>query len=163
MRAVIVIFAILLTGQVRAAGPEVSCGDEATPRGRASCLRLEADQRLLEMETRLTNIAASLQGAAGGEIAAFEGGLMQNQADWRRGMERACREAGRGLGRQTCRVERTRAREAALTETLAEAFAPLGGVPGQSPFATDGVEVFVPLDPTGRPKPFIRFDTPLIP
>lgn len=152
------LFAAPLSGQ-----PIDACAIEATARGRASCLELEADRRLLDIETRLANVAASLQGARAAAIVGFEGGLMSNQDAWRRKAERTCRRAANRVDRQSCRIEQIAAREATLERTLTEAFAPVGGLPGQTGFGTDGVEIFVPLDPTGEPRPFIRFDTLLTP
>lgn len=154
---------LLAAGPLWAGEEAAICAEEATRPGRAACLGLVADRGLLAMETYLAGIAPALQGAEAVEIVGFERGLMASQADWRRKAERVCRRQPAGVARQSCRVSQVLAREAALAEVLERAFAPLGGVPGGLPFATDGVEIFVPLDGTGRPRPFLRLEAPLTP
>lgn len=139
------------------------CAIEVTESGRAACLRLEADTRLAALDTRLATVASSLQGARAAAIVGFEGGLMANQKSWRRKAENTCRRETSRVNRQLCRLRQISAREITLERTLEEAFAPVGGLDRPLGLGTDGVEIFVPLDPTGRPRPFITFDTPLTP
>lgn len=154
---------LLAAGPLWAGEGAVLCAEEATGPGRAACLGLVADQGVMAMETYLAGITTSIQGARPAQITGFERGLTASQADWRRKAERECRRQPVGVARQSCRVAEVRAREVALVEIVGRAFAPLGGVPGGVPFATDGVEILVPLDGRGTPRPFLRLGTPLTP
>lgn len=162
MSRLLILFALLAATSLGAQSTD-PCVIEATASGRTACLEMEADRRLMQIETRLANVAASLQGARAAAIVGFEHGLMSNQDAWRREAERTCRRTASRLDRQTCRIEQIAARERTLERTFTEAFAPVGGLPGSPITGTDGVEIFVPLDPTGKPRPYIKFDTLLTP
>ncbi|MEM7505574.1 MAG: hypothetical protein AAF415_02425 [Pseudomonadota bacterium] len=139
-----------------------ACAIEATEHGRAACLGLLADNRLLALETRLSNITAALQGATAAGIVEFERGLYVDQTRWRREITRECGKASSSLARETCRLGAIAAREDQIDAVLARAFAPLGGVPGETAILPGEVEVFVPLGRAERGAfPFLSLDIPL--
>lgn len=144
------------------AGSQRACAIEATEQGRAACLGLRADMRLVALETRLSTIAAALQGATAAGIAEFERGLYIDQTRWRRQIARECGKASSSLARETCRLGAIAAREDQIDAVLARAFAPLGNVPGATAPLSGEVEVFVPLGPARRGAfPFLSLDIPL--
>ncbi|MEM7669107.1 MAG: hypothetical protein AAF317_08140 [Pseudomonadota bacterium] len=163
MNRVTVIVLACLFCDLASAEPAGACLIEVSVTSRVACLRHAADTRLAAVETRLATVATSLQGARAAAIVGFEGGLMANQRSWRRKAEKTCRKQTDRVEQQLCRLRQIEARELTLERTLAEAFAPIGGLQSPLGLGTDGVEIFVPLDPTGRPRPFITLDTPLTP
>lgn len=175
-RRAVLLLLMLPVAAPAGAGTDGLCLAEATGPGRSACLELIADQRLMALETRVDTAPTQFQGATAAGVAAFGDGLRDDQRDWRRGMEKACRKQ-RGTARQSCRIDAISARNAQLDEAFR-------ALPGQAdPYFGDSVRIIVPLpNPAndrirrrlgrggrlpegqiGEPFPFLEFDVPLHP
>ncbi|MEL6478374.1 MAG: hypothetical protein AAFR17_13690 [Pseudomonadota bacterium] len=160
MRLVLPLILVLLMPALPAQA-QTRCAIEPTEAGRAACLGLQADLKLVALEARLARVTGQVQGASVPAISALERGLAADQARWRRATERGCRSRATPLARETCRLDAVTARSAEIDTLLAEAFAPIGGIPGEVDLPED-VEVRIPLGrgPNGT-FPFIDLDIPL--
>ena len=130
-----------------------NCQIESIQSARATCLKLEGEIRLAEMDRRIETLIGGVQGATPAAQQAFEEAIRDDQADWWAEVEAFCEAAESRLDKANCAIVEISAREAQLDEALA----PLEEQAYGLPFTTDGVEIFVPLD-GGAPEPFLTLE-----
>lgn len=145
----VVVFLLVLWPGVGWAGA-LPCGYEPTERSRAHCLDALTDGLRMRIDAEIGASTVDLMALNARQLRTLERGLKTAQRDWRRQVDRACRDGAGRVAAATCRLRATVERRRKVRAELSEMRERLG----MSPLIAipDEYEVLVPLpDPPAGP------------